>query len=197
MRRSFEAQVLSVPRPDHSILHRVRGGVSRGDWQLEWSRNEQRGTPNPASLLPRRTFQVRSSPVTTPGLRNDPQWKQMQWLGFMFIKPRVLRHGQTDAQGRTREVPLDAKPAPDTVSESWAFAYFMTAPGWFPVALFALLPATRGVRWMYARRRYPKDQCSRCGYDLRATPDRCPECGTEVTKRIRERRWNWRPKPSR
>jgi hypothetical protein len=50
--------------------------------------------------------------------------------------------------------------------------------------LFGSLP----LLWLLAvvyrnlatRRTVPTGVCRQCGYDLRATPDRCPECGTEV-----------------
>ena len=49
-------------------------------------------------------------------------------------------------------------------------------PHWCAAAVLSLMP----VAWLRRRlcRPRPRGLCSRCGYDLRATPDRCPECGT-------------------
>ena len=50
-------------------------------------------------------------------------------------------------------------------------------PLWLPLMLLSVMP----VRWYMRRRRGLRPGlCPACGYDLRATPDRCPECGAGV-----------------
>ena len=56
----------------------------------------------------------------------------------------------------------------------------IAVPHWCLATLFCVLPAAHLVRWrsdVRARRRTDAGLCARCGYDLRATPGRCPECG--------------------
>ncbi|HEY8667490.1 MAG TPA: hypothetical protein VIL86_12545 [Tepidisphaeraceae bacterium] len=54
----------------------------------------------------------------------------------------------------------------------------ITLPLWFPGLLFAILPAIWLRRRRIERKRNRVGFCKTCGYDLRATPLRCPECGT-------------------
>ena len=53
--------------------------------------------------------------------------------------------------------------------------------GVLPLAALSALFALRPAYWLLTRtrrgRRRDATHCRQCGYDLRATPDRCPECG--------------------
>jgi hypothetical protein len=65
-----------------------------------------------------------------------------------------------------------------------AFSFYMSngrlhvcVPHWFVLSVFAAVPAAWLSLYARIRRRLTRGRCASCGYDLRATPERCPECG--------------------
>lgn len=58
--------------------------------------------------------------------------------------------------------------------------HILTVPYWFVALLLAVLPFiwVRRQRRLARRRRH--NLCLNCGYDLRASHDRCPECGMPI-----------------
>ncbi len=73
---------------------------------------------------------------------------------------------------------------------SWIeWRFILRMPHWFVVLLAAILPAWRFGGFARRRRRYRLEHglCVHCGYDLRGTPERCPECGTPAPARAAAR----------
>ena len=114
-------------------------------------------------------------------------------LGGLYLLTTLPSHNQGRGWSFTVEgqskPPFTFEHLYDTVTQRWKpirvfrsehFLYFnwvAVLPLWLIMVLFGLWPAIRFWRWT-RRRRYGAGCCAVCGYDLRATPERCPECGT-------------------
>jgi len=58
--------------------------------------------------------------------------------------------------------------------------FVFALPLWFVGVAFASPLVLLWFLRRRAKRRRKSSRCANCGYDLRATPERCPECGIEV-----------------
>lgn len=103
------------------------------------------------------------------------------------VKPWAFKDRPGMMPGRTRMViAVRHGPARDVRFVRGKTFWQVRCPLWAVTGAFSLLPAVRLTAWALRRRRRRRDvaenRCPACGYDLRATPDRCPECGTVITR---------------
>ena len=71
----------------------------------------------------------------------------------------------------------------DAVQPPWSVQWQWIAPNWFAAGAFSVLPSVAVAGWVRHRRRLGRarrGRCWRCGYDLRESRERCPECGEAV-----------------
>jgi hypothetical protein len=113
--------------------------------------------PPPATAASAISFSSATVTITLPWQR-PAHW----FLGFGFER-------------------IDQKTPPLLVATARQTTTRVVTPLWFITSALAVLPLVRLRAAVRTRRRRQAQQCVACGYDLRATPDRCPECGA-VTK---------------
>jgi hypothetical protein len=106
----------------------------------------------------RTDFHVSSGPVEEfgPVLLTSPQGHH--WHGFGYVY---------DPHGR-----LNIDPRQSTLRR-----FHVMSPHWALALVFAVLPVHFAFLQRRRRLRCSSNQCVHCGYDLRATPECCPECG--------------------
>jgi len=92
-------------------------------------------------------------------------------------------------RGRLVEVFAHDKRVPP-MPEFWTFRlnanshrWEVAIPWWQFLLVGLALPGIATSRWVRRSQAIRNGRCLTCGYDLRATPDRCPECGTIPPKK--------------
>ncbi|HWE94265.1 MAG TPA: hypothetical protein VG269_09900 [Tepidisphaeraceae bacterium] len=63
--------------------------------------------------------------------------------------------------------------------------YNLVLPFWMLMIFWTAVPCLWLSRRLKARARKRNRLCATCGYDLRASSLRCPECGSEIESRVR------------
>jgi hypothetical protein len=131
--------------------------------------------------------------------KTGPQWLCVDWLqsnwGEINLHRFTIGESEWGQSGGYPAVRYAGTPSsrPENPKERWGMYWhcrinwheesiYICFPHWGVAMAFSILPTVRVVGYLRRRRRFGAGRCSSCGYDLRATPDRCPECGATPLK---------------
>jgi hypothetical protein len=133
-------------------------GAVQAQWQVSFRLVDD--TPRARPLQPEGRWRFFSQPLARSneaGFLDGPEARGV--VGFWVVR-------------RTTPAPLRPGQRPDYDVRD------VFVPYWFLAAVTGVLPLLQLVRALRRRARRRRGLCVHCGYDLRETSGRCPECGT-------------------
>jgi hypothetical protein len=153
----------------------------------QWYRSRWASTTKPDGAIP-----VHETAVWLisgrGGLAVEIRLQDADWRGVPPDERARLSRAKTSWKRQPPEYP--SARGSDVVWSGLGSGYWISRYGWgysassrrvwFPDWALVLPLAAWPAAWRLLARRARAGLCPRCGYDLRATPDRCPECGTTV-----------------
>jgi hypothetical protein len=101
-------------------------------------------------------------------------------LMIVHVDPAIPRMG---ASWKTWESPIPGRM--EYLEVRFAHApgqWTLWLPHWLPILLLSAVPAFALLSRLRRRRLETRGLCTNCGYDLRASTDRCPECGAMIER---------------
>ena len=165
----------------------VAGVWVRSHWVRDWvrfqavhggaafSRDRGEALTYPGVLyvaLYRTNYAADSTPGLREGVARDDgvRWDTLDGRGWNpYFATRAQRMGFMYQQSGS------------TLGAGFATTH-VAAPFWALALATAVVPVLRILRRVLRRRLQRRGLCPSCGYDLRASPERCPECGEVVRK---------------
>jgi hypothetical protein len=151
------------------------------------------------------SFRYRDHPDPTPGNVSRTDYVLASSRGRLGLAMTSITDVEWQPQARALTWGRDRPPNPISVANptpfgrmgfqfvsdavalggnSFVMVIGIIAPSWFVVGISAIPPGLAYLVWRRRRRaqlRLERGQCVRCGYDLRESPERCPECGAAVS----------------